>query len=354
MINTADPDISTAEVKAVTEAMREGTLSTGDLVSEFEDKFALYIGREHGAAVCSGSVALEFALDTLDFSSGAGVVVSPRNCASVLYSILNTGLVPVYADVKADGVNIGTEGVEQALKRTDCNVEAILATHLHGTTSAIDELVDLAEKHDLELIEDISQCPGAKYRGEPAGSFGSVAVCSFGATKNLTTAEGGIVVSDDRDLIEKIRLRRSSRHGEASEPLSSVRMNDLEAAIGIEQLDRYSDMVERRRKVAEIYDDNLPDAVTTPQYEPDASHVYLNYPTFVDDPIELSAHLQECGVRTAQFDKLLSEYDCSPITGSGCFPNAQRIVDEAVVLPIHSNLSKSDAIFVAESVTSFY
>jgi dTDP-4-amino-4,6-dideoxygalactose transaminase len=354
MIHTADPDLSGAEVEAVTEAMREGTLSTGELVSEFEDQFASYVGREHGAAVCSGSVALEFALEALDLSSNAGVIISPRNCASVLYSVLNTGLVPVYADVKANGVNIGTEGVERALKRSDCHVEAILATHLHGTTSDVDGLVHLAEKHDLELVEDICQCPGAMYRGEPAGSFGSVAVCSFGATKNLTTAEGGMVVCDDLDLIERIRLRRSSRHGEASEPLSSVRMNDLEAAIGIEQLNRYGDIVGQRQKIAKLYDNNLPDTVTTPQYEPDASHVYLNYPLFVDDPTGLSRHLQEHDIQTAQFDKLLSEYDCSLTSGSRRYPNAQRIIDEGLVLPIHSNLSESDAIFVAESVMSYY
>jgi len=353
VIQTADPDISDAAINRVREVLKEGTLSTGEIVSEFEDHFSSFVGLDYGAAVCSGGTALELAFESTELSAGDEVVVSPRNCASVLYSMLNQDLNPVFADVDPHGMNLDTESVESVLNNNNCSVEALLVTHLHGSACNIERLTEIAERHDLTLIEDISQSPGVTYRGQKLGTFGSMAVCSFGATKNISTGEGGMIVSDDEELIEHLHLKRSSRHGEASVPLRSVRMSDIEAAIGIEQLNRYDELVTARRRVAKAYDDTLKDTISVPEWSDVATHVYLNYPIFVENPNKLSKFLLEKGIETATYDTLLSDYECLPEKVERNFPHAREVVNRAVALPVHSKLSVGNACEVTEAVNSF-
>lgn len=353
MISSAAPDISEREIDAVTEALSSGTLSTGEIVEQFEREFASFVGVEASGAVCSGSVALELVFEVSDLEPGDGVVVSPRNCAAVLYSILRQDLVPVFADIEPDGHNIDPDAVRETVSGSDQRIGAILATHLHGTPCDVRRLQSVAREFDLVLIEDFCQSPGATVEANPVGSFGSFAVCSFGATKNLTTAEGGIVVSDDTEKIERIRRLRSSRHGEADEPLRSVRMSDIEAAMGREQLRRYDEMVDRRNRIADIYREHLEGHVTLPKRPPFASNVFSSYPILVDDPRALQSHLSTRDIESNTYDSLLSEYDCLEESEYGEYPNAERVVSEAIVLPIHSCLDVSDAHTVVDAVKDY-
>jgi dTDP-4-amino-4,6-dideoxygalactose transaminase len=355
MISSANPDISEREIEAVSEALRSGTLSTGEVVSKFESESATLIGCNDGAAVCSGGVALELAFAVSDIEPGDGVIVSPRNCAAVLYPILRQDLVPVFADIEPQGHNIDPQSVSEVVRGTNQSIGAVLATHLHGNPCRIRELMSITDENDLTLIEDICQAPGATVGGDPIGSFGSLAVCSFGATKNITTAEGGMVVSNDERRIAEIRHRRSSRHGAAVRPLRSVRMSDVEAAMGRAQLQRYDMIVAQRRSIAETYQSQLADVVGLPRPPEGSTSVRSNYPVLVDRPDHLRSHLAEEGIESNTYDALLHEYDCLSDRAwtAGDLSNAKEIRDQTVVLPLHSKLTHENATAVIDAVREF-
>lgn len=358
MIRLGGPAVDDREIAAVSEALRSGVLSTGEIVGEFESDCAAIAGRETAAAVSSGSVALELALNVSDLSDGAGIVVSPYNCAAVLYSILHEDLVPVFADIDPMTFNLDPEAVEAAIKASAVPIEAVLVAHLFGQPSKMDEIERVAEHHGLVLIDDFAQAIGAKFRGQLAGSFGDMGVASFGATKNVTTAEGGVVVSDDTQLIDRIRTLRSNTNPPvAGETLRSVRMNDLEAAIGREQVKKYDDIVGRKRAVASLYDGRLEGIVETPTALDDRTHVYHGYP--IRSPLrdDLSSYLGEHDIEsTAVYDTPLYDYSHveSPADNEVAFPHTERAASEVLLLPIHGSLTTDDARTVADTITNFF
>lgn len=357
MIPLGDPPIDGREIDAVEAALREGELSTGSIVEGFEADVAALAERTHAAAVCSGSVALEFALESVDLSDGAGVVVSPYNCGAVLYSLLRRDLVPVFADIDEATYGIDPGEVRQAIEGAEVSVEGLLAVHLYGLPCEIDTLEEIADEQDLALVEDFAQAPGAEYDGEPVGSFGDVGVTSFGATKNLTTAEGGAVVCDDRQLIEAVRRRRTNVDEPSEVIPGSLRMNDLEAAIGREQLRKYDEILDRKRAAAEIYDSGLPDTVEPPPRLEDGTHVFHGYPIRSPERDGLMDHLNDRGIGAAAvYDVPLSEYPqvtANEPTAAQDYPHAYQLADEVLLLPIHGSISAAEARQVIDEVGTY-
>lgn len=358
MIPLGDPPIDDREIAAVEAVLRAGQLSTGETVEAFEDDVSTFAGREHAAAVSSGSVALELALEGLDLSPGAGVVVSPFNCGAVLYSVLRTDLVPVFAEIDEATYGLDPAGTRRAIEAADVDVDAILAVHLYGLPCAVRALERVAAEHGVALVEDFAQAPGARCAGDPTGSFGDVGVASFGATKNVTTAEGGAVVSDDAALLERVRDRRTNVGAPMADSPGSFRMNDVEAAIGREQLAKYEEVVERKRTAAGVYDDELPDAVRRPPRRDDATHVFHGYPIRTDDRDALAEHLDDRGVETAAvYDTPLFEYPRAAERTSAPvedYPATRSLADEVLLLPIHGSISAADARTVATAVVDFF
>jgi len=358
VIELGSPRIDDRELAAVREQLASGDLSTGDVVADFEDDCAQLAGRDHAVAVASGSVALELALHTADLVPGSGVVVSPYNCGAVLFSLLREDLVPVFADVDPDTYGLDPHAAIDAIEASDESVEAILAVHLYGLPCSIGELDSVAADRELTLIEDFAQAPGARVGDRPVGSFGDVGVASFGATKNITTAEGGVVVTDDESIASRVRALRSNT-GETTDAVPrSVRMNDLEAAIGREQVAKYDEILETKRSVARIYDERLPDDVQrAPRSEGD-THVFHGYPIMSEQRAELSAFLADRDVASAAvYDTPL--YDYPHVGGHGSapadrFPETRRLAETVLLLPIHGSMSEADARTVADAVSAFF
>lgn len=352
------PRIGDREVAAVEAQLRSGDLSTGDVVGEFEAECAALAGRDHAAAVASGSVALELALEVADIDNGAGVVVSPYNCGAVLFSVLRTGAVPVFANLDPGTYGLDPGATVEAIEAADVRVDAILPVHLYGLPCKVDALERIATDRNLVLVEDFAQAPGARRDGRPAGSFGEVGVASFGATKNVTTAEGGVVVSDDRSLVEAVEARRSSAGGVTDVVPRSVRMNDVEAAIGCEQLSKYDEILDAKRTAARIYDDRLPDDLVLPPTADDATHVYHGYPVLTDRRDELADFLAGRGIESAAvYDTPLHEYpqvDPPSHDSSETFPESRRVADRVLLVPIHGSITAEDAHTVADAVVDFF
>lgn len=357
MIPLGDPPIDDREIDAVEAALREGKLSTGSIVEEFEADVAEFADRAQATAVCSGSVALELALEGMDLQDGAGVIVSPYNCGAVLYSLLRQNLVPVFVDIDEATYGIDPKEVRRTIDHADVSVEGLLAVHLYGLPCEIDALEEIAGERDLVLVEDFAQAPGAEYDGRRVGSFGQVSVTSFGATKNLTTAEGGAVVGDDPELLDSVRRRRSNV-GEPTEITpGSLRMNDLEAAIGREQLQKYDEVLDRKRAAVEVYDVELPSAVKTPPRLDDATHVFHGYPIRTADRDGLVGYLNDRGIGAAAvYDTPLTEYSqvaANETTAPEDYPATYRLADEVLLLPIHGSISTEDAQQVADAVIAY-
>ncbi|MCP4023898.1 MAG: DegT/DnrJ/EryC1/StrS aminotransferase family protein, partial [Desulfobacteraceae bacterium] len=248
------PNIDERDIKAVKDTLSAKILSTGEKVEQFEQGFAKYIGRKYAVAVTSGSVALELALK-ICLNPKDKVLASPFNCSSVLFSIANNDLSPVWTDIDDTSFNISPDNIPHDLS----SIKGLLITHLYGYPCDMDAFVKITEKNNLVMIEDFAQAPGASYKKKKLGTYGQISICSFGATKSITTAEGGMILTDDEHLHQKIRHLANNKFGDVGYPLYNFRMNDLQAALGLVQLEKYPDMLKRRRKIAGLYFEHLKD-----------------------------------------------------------------------------------------------
>jgi perosamine synthetase len=353
MISLGNPLVGEAEIEAVSDLLAEGHLSIGDVVAEFEEDFASFTNRAGGAAVASGSVALELALHVLDFDPGDGIVVSPYNCGAILYSILREDLVPVFADIDPATCNLDPGAVRAAIKDANVPVEGLLLTHLYGLPADYDKFDQIATTNNLTVVNDFAQAPGATYEGEQVGALGDIGICSFGATKNLTTAEGGMVVSDDPEVLDTVRRLRSNTGSETTTLQRSVRMNDIEAAIGLAQLDRYDEILDRKRVVASIYRERLPSKLVGQPELPDRNDVYHGFPIRCPDRDDLASALADDDIATAPvYDTPLYEYTAyTESVDQPAFPNTEAVSSEILLLPIHAQVTDEQAMMIGDSVT---
>jgi len=230
--------------------MRSGWVTQGEKVEEFEKCFAKYCRVKYGVAVNSGTAALHTALAALGIKEGDEVITTPLSCVATTNPILYLNAKPVFVDVEPETLNMNPALIEEKISP---KTKAILPVHLFGHPVNLDPLMEVAEKHGLYLIEDAAQAHGAKYNGKKVGSFGHVSCFSFYADKLITTVEGGIALTNDEELAEKMRLLRSfgmHKHRKFYHPILgyNYKMSDIHAAIGLVQLQKLYRYIQRKRK----------------------------------------------------------------------------------------------------------
>jgi perosamine synthetase len=276
-IPLARPDIGNEEIQAVLETMRSGWVTQGQKVEEFEESFAKYCGAKHGVAVNSGTAALHLALAALDVKKGDEVITTPLSCVATTNPIVYLNAKPVFADVDSRTLNINPELVK---KQITAKTRALIPVHLFGHPVDLDPLMETAEKHGLHLIEDAAQAHGAKYKGKRVGSFGHISCFSFYADKLITTVEGGMALTDDEELAEKMRLLRAFGMNKKEKFYHPVigynyKMPDINAAIGLVQLRKLDHYIQRRRKNIEYLKSLIDEAtLRLPVQQPHAYNVY--------------------------------------------------------------------------------
>lgn len=353
MIPFYRPAVGDAESDAVSAAISEATLSTGEIVSKFESAFAAYVGRQHAAAVSSGSTALEIAFEVSRLEPGDRVLVSPFNCSAVLYSLRRAGLEPVFADISEGTYNLDPKSARQIVEELDGAVEGLLVTHLYGQPCQMDRLCALADEYDLLLVEDFCQAPGATYEGRSVGTFGKLSVCSFGATKPIAAAEGGAVLSDDGTIDESVRRMRDNNGVDVTPPPMNARLSDVHAAIGRTQLRRYPEILRTKRELAGLYRDQLPDSVTPQRLLPGVEHAYHRFPIRTSDRGRIETELEQRGIETARtIERPLFEFDCAPERDERDYPATATASERSLHLPMHATLSKEDVETVTEAVSA--
>ena len=252
-IPIAEPDIGQEEIRNVTEAVKSGWISSkGQFIKDLEEQFARYFNVNFGASTSNGTSALHLALDALGIKMGDEVIVPTLTFIASANVVKYTGARPVFVDSHPDYWCIDPEKIEE--KITD-RTKAIMPVHLYGHPCDMDPIVRIAKKHDLFIVEDCAEAHGAEYRGKKVGSFGIISCFSFYGNKIITTGEGGMCLTNDKELAEKIRILRD--HGMSPEKRYwhdvvgfNYRMTNLQAAIGVAQLAKLDKFIEKKRKIA--------------------------------------------------------------------------------------------------------
>lgn len=358
------PDIGEDEIEEVVQTLRSGWITTGPRTKEFERRFAAYVGAKHAVAVSSCTAALHIALAACGVGPGDEVITSPLTFCSTANVIVHLGATPIFADV-ADDYDIDPQEIE---KRVTPRTKAIIPVHHSGQPCRMDEILAYAHEHGLVVIEDAAHAIGATYRGRMVGTLGHVTAFSFYAIKNITTAEGGMITTNDDQLAEQMRLlslhgiskdawKRYSSTGtwyyEVVCPGYKCNMTDIQAAMGIHQLARLGQFLEARRTYAGMYDDafaEMPE-IQTPRVRSDVGHAWHLYvvqldldrlPTNRDQFIE-ALRDQNIGTSVHFIPVHLHPY-YRKVFGyrRGDFPNAERIYNRIISLPLYPRMTKDD------------
>lgn len=255
-----EPLLNGNEKKYLCECIDTGWISSeGPFVKEFEQKMSATVGRKYGIAVSNGTAALEVAAQALGIGEGDEVIMPTFTIISCAMAVTKLGAVPVLVDSDINDWNMNVDEIEA--KITD-RTKAIMIVHLYGLPVQVDKVLELAKKYNLKVIEDAAEMHGQTYNGKPCGSFGDISTFSFYPNKHITTGEGGMVVTDDEELAERCRslrnlcFRRDIRyvHNEISD---NYRFTNLQAAVGLAQLERLEEFVQKKRDMGRYYTEKL-------------------------------------------------------------------------------------------------
>ena len=357
MIPIARPLLGKEEIDAVTEVLSSGMIAQGPKVEEFELAFSEYTGCEYAAAVNSGTAALHIALLAHDIGKEDEVITSPFTFIATANSILYTGAKPVFADIEPDTYNIDPEKIKEKI---NSKTKAIMPVHLYGQSADMKAIMEIAEGHKLVVIEDACQAHGAECLGKKAGSFGTGAF-SFYPTKNMTTSEGGIITTSDREIAEKSKMIRAhgSRVRYLHEMLGfNLRMTDIAAAIGLAQLEKLDGFNASRQKNAAMLSEGLKSisgivpATTREGY----THVFHQYTIRAQNRDKLADFLKEKGIGTGvHYPIPIHKQPYYMELGyKDSLPISDKAAEEVLSLPVHPALSRDDVLKVIKEVKEFY
>lgn len=255
-----EPLLDGNEKKYLMECIDTGWISSeGAFVRQLEDGIAQYVGRKYGIAVCNGSVALDLIVEALRLEAGDEVIMPDFTIISCAAALVRKGVKPVLVDADPDTWNMDVTQIEQ--KITD-KTKAIMVVHLYGLPVEMDQVLSIAGKYNLLVIEDGAEAHGLTYRGQKCGGFGTITAMSFYPNKHITTGEGGIVMTDDEELAERCSALRNLCHKPGQrfvhEELGfNFRMSNIQAAVGVAQLEKLEEHLERKRKMGAYYQEAL-------------------------------------------------------------------------------------------------
>jgi dTDP-4-amino-4,6-dideoxygalactose transaminase len=360
------PSISREAIDEVVACLESGWITTGPRVKKFEEELRRYFNAPHALALSSATAGLHLALAALDMKPGDEVITTPMTFAATLNTIVLTGGKPVLVDVEPDTYNMDVTRLAKAItKRT----RAIMPVHFAGLPVDLDPLYALAERHGLRVIEDAAHAIGTEYKGKRVGSFGDTQVFSFHPNKNITTGEGGCVITRDDALAEKIALLRfhgmdreawnrfgktGSPHYEIIVPGYKYNMMDIQAALGLHQLPALDGFIRRRTELALRYQERLADwpqwtRPGTPKYpHRHAWHLYaplINPEAAGMDRDAFMAGMKERNIGTGLHYRAVHLYPYYREHFGfmpGDFPNAESIGNRIVSLPLFPGMGDTD------------
>jgi dTDP-4-amino-4,6-dideoxygalactose transaminase len=356
-IGIAKPYIGETEKQAVMEVLESGQLAQGSKVQEFEEHFAAYHGAKHGVAVNNGTTALIAALMAHGIGPGDEVIVPAFTFFATAASVLSVGARPVFADIEPETFCLSPASAEAAITE---RTRAIMPVHLYGHLADMDGFAALCKKHDLALVEDAAQAHGAKLGDQFAGAWGTASF-SFYPTKNMTTSEGGMLLTNDDEIARQLRMIRNQ--GMNTQYYHEVvgynfRMTNISAAIGLAQLDRLPDWTTKRIANADYFAETLR-SVKTPPTRHNCRHVFHQYTVRTPEGVdrdEVVKKLNERGIGARVYYPL-------PIHKQPVFqqmdgyadvvlPETEHATGQVFSLPVHPLLTHEELEYIVEEVNS--
>jgi perosamine synthetase len=359
------PEIGDEEIAAVVRVLKSGWLTTGAKVKEFEKDFCDFLGSRHAVAVNSGTAALHLALAAIGIQPGDEVILPTMTFAATAEVVLYLGARPVLVDCEPDTLNMDPNGLETALTH---KTRAIMPVHFGGQPCDMDRIVEFARDHRLKVIEDAAHALPARWQDQMIGTIGDITCFSFYATKTITTGEGGMATTENREWAEKMRVlslhginhdawKRYSAEGswyyEILCPGYKYNLTDVAASVGIEQLKKCNSFFEARKRIAEAYDDGFADLpeVVTPVCTPGVQHAWHLYviqldlerltirrKEFIDD-------LKRANIGTSVHFIPLHMHPYYRATFGHRpkdFPNASSVFEQIISLPIYPKMTAQD------------
>ena len=363
MIPVCVPLLGDKELEYVRDCITTNWISSkGRYVNAFEEQFASYCGVSHGIATTNGTTALHLALACLGVGPGDEVIIPSFTMMSTAFAVVYCGARPVLVDAEPDTWNVNTDLIEEKITR---RTKVILPVHIYGHPCDMDPILRIARSHDLFVVEDAAEAHGAEYRGRKAGGMGDIGCFSFYANKIITCGEGGMVVTNDDAIAEKARSLKDLAFDREKRFLHTdigynYRMTNIQAAIGLAQLERIGEMVERRRSHAMAYNHLLGTipGIQRPVERPWAKNVYWMYSILILDTFgmgrdELMKVLEERGIESRTFFFPMHEqpvFQGMKIFSDDRYPVAEDLGRRGLYLPSSSGLSDDEIRYVCDTI----
>jgi len=355
------PDISEEDVQAAAEVVRSGRLALGPKTEEFERLVAEYVGVKHAVAVSSGTAALHLIVKALGIGPEDEVLVPSFTFVASVNVILYEGAKPVFVDIEPDTYNLDPEDLEN---RITPRTKAIMVVDVFGHPAEWDEISRIAEKYGLKVIDDSCEALGAEYKGKKLGQFGDAAAFAFYPNKQMTTGEGGMIVTNDDQVAKLCRSLRNQGRGEMGAWLEherlgyNYRMTEMSAALGVSQFRRIEELLAKRERVARMYTERLSELewIRTPVVRP---YVRMSWFVYVvtlaegmhRDPVMKA--LAEEGIPTRGY---FSPVHLQPYirrrlgTKEGMLPVTESAARRTIALPFHGNMTEAEVDMVVEAL----
>jgi perosamine synthetase len=356
------PDITEKEVEAVCEVLRGPNLSLGPKLGEFERAFAEYIGRKRAVAVNSGTSGLFLCLSAMGIKEGDEVITTPFTFIATSNAIMMVGARPIFVDIDSVSLNIDPAKIESKITR---KTKAIIPVEVFGNTAGFDKICEIAEKHNLAIIEDSCEALGSALDGKKAGKFGTMSVFAFYPNKQITTGEGGMILSDDDELADICLSLRNQGRGKSCGWLNherlgyNFRLSDINCALGIVQLSRIDEIKAKRTQVAKWYQEELgeEERLIVPA---EANGGDMNWFVFVIRLAEeynrqqrdnILDSMRKIGIQVSNYfsPAHLQPFMCEQFGyKQGDFPITESVSNRTIALPFYNNLKREEVAFVSE------
>ncbi len=357
------PHVGEEEIQAIGEVLRSSCLALGPVTEAFEQAFAAAHGARYGIAVNSGTSGLHLAVRALGITAGDEVITSPFSFIASANCMLFEGAVPVFVDVEPDTFNLDPEKIEAAISP---RTKAILPVHVFGQAADMKRISEIAEKHQLAIIEDACEAPLARHHGQYVGRWGDCAVYGFYPNKQMTTGEGGMLITDDEAIYRLCRSLRNQGRSDNMQWLShshlgyNYRISEITAAIGLAQCRKLPRFIQKRQELAAQYHALLHDVegIQLPATRPENQHSWFVYALRVEAGIRdaLIHKMNEKGVQCKAYFypciHLQEYYQTQFGYEKGSFPIAEQISRESLIIPFFTQITPKEMAFVKASLVA--
>jgi perosamine synthetase len=340
IIPHSKPYIDKEDIESVKDVLISGYISQGEKVREFEKKIATIIGTKYGIASTSGTSALHLSVLSLGLKKGDEVILPSYVCSSPYMAIKYAGAKPKIVDIDLSDFNISVNSIKKALTS---KTKAMIIPHMFGTPAELDEILEIG----IPIIENCAHSIGAEYKKIKVGRFGVTSIFSFYATKMITTGEGGMILTNDQEIYNNIIEIREMDKKSLNKIRFNYKMTDIQAALGLSQLKKLPKFIERRSKIAAIYNKNFSEfKLKLPNKFTHKNSVFYRYIILLENMEQIKQEANKLGIMCEKpmwlpLHSSLSDYNC---------PNADYIHNHALSIPIYPHLTEQEIEYIVENI----